>query len=391
MKPILSTPPLWLAAGFALCVSSVPIDAAPQLRRGQAAAWAGGVSLDASGNDAILLKEPTIATAPLGAWQALPGIPMPDYSFAPASLPLWHPFALYDVPLDAISTGRSRIPRHNGDGAPQLGGTVNWLAVTVSVSSASTGGPSSLFQRIVNQNGNPGAELVSRYLDPAGVLPSEIGERTLLEASRSELGYGLASAHDIDGFDYALGMMTYNEPEWVVLFREDENEFYFSVPAGWADANPTSIFWYDGVSWHPPHGGDIYRMTWDPETMLWGAPQVEVPWTALVHESDDLDVDALDVDPENGVVVFSATQDSGWSSQLMIFQEPQGTQPGFPPVPLANSGGGRVTTDIDIADNDDEVDAVCTFDPELGLTSFIAGLADQNPVGGPYQTLWAAA
>ncbi|MEM1448173.1 MAG: hypothetical protein AAF957_03470 [Planctomycetota bacterium] len=358
----------------------------PQLYRGMAAVWSAGVSLATSGSpDQIRLKPPFISSTPLAVWSAHPGVTFADYSLNAANFATTHPFrvALPTAPveIDAISTGLSRIIRHDGSGTPQLGGAfANWMGVTVSVSSGTIGDVGSHIRRVSDAGGNVGAELYTFYMDPTAALASGFNGQTLLETTRLELGYGFMSTEDIDGFDYALGMLTFNQATVArPFFWGDRDNLFFSVSRSWAQANAGTLFYADASQTliGEAHPGDIYQMRFNTSTSEWGLPTQYADWSELSQNIEEIDVDALDIDTLSNVIIYSTTVETEQAGQIMVRQRARPGDPNplaYPPVPLADAAGVPIEERVNVTDNGGEVDAVCTFDPERDEISQMGGI-----------------
>lgn len=369
--------------------AAVQVGATPTLHRGMAAAWSAGLSIEGSSSH-VLLKPPGRVTAPIQGWAAQPGISNPDFSLT--ALAANHPLAsaLGGSPIDAMSTGRSRIPRHDGTGIPGMSGQqINWLAVAVSVSSDSLGSAGHI-ERLTSASIDPGAEIIAHYMDPGGALDPNLTGKTLVETRRSDLGFAQSGSENINMLDYALGAMTFNESTAAsTFFYPTTNEIYFSISAAWSQANSSALFAADsgGTLTYYPHPGDVYHMEWNTGTNAWDLPTIHISKDDLVEGTETVaelfDVDALDIDPEELVVVYSATLEAGLSDQLMVYQEQDLSTSvnaqRSTSRPLRENTGRRVTYRLGITDLVDEVDALCTYDPEVGNYDDLCATASTGP------------
>lgn len=361
----------------------------PQRHRGMAPAWAASTTL-AGVPGSLFAKPPGRGSGPMPAWAATSSNPsIADFSFT--TFPSTHPFsgqpAGYPVEMDAFSTGRSRIPRHDIDGAPELTGPMtNWMAVAVSVSNNSNGAGSGHISRVRGDQIDPGAEIIAHYLDPNGALDPNLNDGTFVETRRSDLGFPQNGSQDVTSLDYPLGALTHNQTTAAsILFTGEENVAYFSVSLDWFMNGNTANF-ADDISGNPvnAHPGDIYRMEYT--SGAWERPTVHVSRFELAAgttvDPNSVDVDALDLDADGEVILFSATRASAFDSQLMVMQRAGGTNPGNPsPLtsrPMMANASSRLTAKleiVDVANIGDEADALCTFDPEKDTYDPLAGIA----------------
>ncbi|QDV05732.1 hypothetical protein Poly30_12330 [Planctomycetes bacterium Poly30] len=355
---------------------STPNSPNPQIHRGMAPAWAATLTL-ASADDELQLKPPGRISAPIGSWAPGTNTTVADFTFS--QLVTNHPFSLQGpnspVAMDAFSTGRSRIPRFDSDGVPLLAGATiaNWMAIAVSVSNGSNGINNGHISRVRANQIDPGAEIIAHYLDPNNALDVNLRGKTLVETRRADLGFAQNGPEDITSLDYPLGALTYNQSTAAsVFFTGDQNTVYFSVSKEWYQAGNTAAFADDGSgSLVDAHPGDIYGMTFSGNE--WQMPFVHVSRVELANGTsvnpDLIDVDALDMDADNGVFLFSSTQETGFPSQLMVMQRNDLNGNGkLTSRPLKANSNTKLTDKLDISDavDGDEADALCTFDPEIG-------------------------
>ncbi len=378
--------------------SSAPLaqlnSTSPQIHRGMAAAWSATVNFSGS-QQTLSLKPPGRVSSPIGAWAPEPQIPIADFTFT--NLVPNHPFANQpagqQVRMDATSFGRSRIPRHPGNGAPSLSGvSTNWMTVAVSVSNSANGLPGGHIANVKANGNSPGAEIIAHYMDPNAALDQNLNDQTLVETRRRDLGFPQNGSADITSLDYPLGARTFAESTSAsIFFSGDDSAIYFSVSRSWVMAGVTSNFAYDkNGQWVDANAGDIYKMAYAGGS--WGVPTVHVSRAELIAGTgvsiDLVDVDGLDLDADGEVIIFSATKESNFSNQLMILQRAGGNSPtttpgtsaGYNSTPLVTEGGVTVTSKLDVSDTGDELDAVCTFDPEKDTFDDQVATA-ANPLG----------
>lgn len=360
----------------------------PQPFRGIASTWAAGISVRNSNvgtsPDPILVKVPGVSSTAPAPWAPVPNVSVADYDIN-VLFPN-HP----NIDLDGFSAGQSIIERHQGNGVPDFGSQTAWLSLTASVSSGSQGLGGGHIRRVTGFNIDPGAELIGHYFkDSVGLGPGFEGS-TLIEATKLELGYDINDSVDIDAIDYSIGMLTYNQNTAAsTFFLNNQTQFYFTVSRDWANTQSLPFAYSTPTATTPTinaHPGDVYVMTWTGTTgQPWANPTVYLSHNDLAPNNAQFDLDAIDVDPGNKTLIFSATKESGLASQLMIFQEAdpnaQKHVAGQSSRPL-RSKAGLITQEISVSDNGDEITAVCSFDPELGSFSNLMGInASIDPTG----------
>lgn len=305
--------------------------------------------------------------------------------------------ALADIEIDAMSSGNGVIPS-NVAGVPTI--TEAWLGIAVSIADGENGAVGSHYRAAVNASLSAGSEISAYYFEQSDGIDDSLIGSTTLETSRAQFGLP-NGGEDITAFDYGMGVFTTVAPDAAsVFFNEGDESFYFSVSSAWAIANSSltdfAESYLDPTVTVAPHGADIYRLRWA-GSAGWIGPYV---WT----RAEDLglnrlssDVDALDVDESEMNVVYSATSTShfvkastGDVGQIMVVE--MAPHPGFSndlraeraPMAVANAAHDgsapvqRVGVRVGIVNGgsgtEEEVDAVCTFDPEATLGGRLLGV-----------------
>lgn len=400
--------------------------------RGEAAEWPAGVLVNnGASSNSILIKAPTDQTS-----GGVTTPPAPSVSGSGAGDPrfaLTTLMSIYDndpripsIEIDALSSGNAQIAGANG-GVPSAGSA--WLAVTAGVSADSSGEPGSYFERSKAFFGDPGSDVVGYYFSQSTLLNPALPGNAVLEANRLHMGIAPGTGGDLTALDYGIGLHEFNVALPAGATFPVSNYVFFSVTSSWAAAakqvNPQLGFAHEFdlagnyLGRRTPNGTDIYMMGWLPDAhgaYDWRGPFMWASGDDLgfVRGDASADLDALDVDP-SGHVVYSPRRGSPMTipsvdvSQLMIAHLDQGhlnTGLGIvvrrgssmnvePPTALRdNVAGGspvKVTTKIGVGDvippaeDGDEVDLVCTFDPHTTIAPVYVAVARPQPPGAAVQ------
>ena len=371
-------------------------DIPPALLQGRASAWAAAVVV----NDASPQSGSQVRIKLAGNQSAFPAAaPLVVGSWAPSYAMTHLSSAFAGIEIDAHSSGNAWIPHLNSNGVPEL--VDRWLAVTVSVSSTSTGANNSPWSRGTSANRHAGSDLVSYYFDGSvGVSPMLVGN-IAQETSREDFGFATGSNADIAALDYGLGVNTVSQAPNRLFPRQDD--YFFSVSKAWADswntANssspPSFASRVNSSVMHRPHPGAVYRVIWNGS--LWSAPILYLSATELGLSPATGDIDALEVSPGTRMVMFSATPTSGFDTsattdligpadQIMLFEEGMSGSRSTVRELKHSSGGSNdlVRKRLKLGNQaENNVDALCAIDPEQGV-------ADICPAVGSPTTQWSA-
>jgi hypothetical protein len=301
----------------------------------------------------------TTLVHPNGFSQAAPGTFAPG-SMTPDLRAILTAFgAPATVDLDDFSTGRDEL-LIDGNGVldvdPEL-----WSVWSFSLREGAVGAPGSLIAQQAAE-GDLGATVFS-YILPGSGLPPQLVGRTQRSHSRGDLGLGASGVVEVDGLDLPLmlgvdqGLALLNgmpavEPGFGPLVGSPA--IYFTVSHATRDFVPGA--WWGSTS---RSGATILCVKPSPFGGGWGAPQVFLSYTELGLGQDE-DIDALAVDAANERVLFSVTGNLRDQFLFLDFS----TDGASNPVPVTTPSGTRVSDEIGKAQNDD-VDAVCTLDPDL--------------------------
>ena len=379
---------------------SAPVQALPQgvtfeATRGLASSFPIGVIV---GGEAALTGG--VRVKPVGDRGGLPplfdptrhpvGTSQPDFSAVRE-----HPHQLtVPMDIDAHSTGNARMPRFGGvsqidtsvtldPGVPNLG-LNQWYSIAIGLDGTAANSAGTSFFN------NPLNEVVSYYFrDNNGVDPI-YADGSLVDLKRANLGFNGHPDRYLKAMDYGIGFITFDTQTMSNGFFDYRDRYYFSVTPTYAsNFNTASVGYFAatkdnfGIPEHPAHPGDVYRRVWDGTT--WGFPEI-------FFSADELgmaingDIDAIDLNPDNEVIVFSVSSAAdfvsslttvGEQSQIMVFQREQLSHPDAPfavastAVRDRTSSGtdsAKVTERVgirDIGDGDpDNIELVCQIDPE---------------------------
>lgn len=371
-------------------------DIPPILLQGRASSWAAGVIV----NDAPAQSGSQVRIKLAGNQTAFPAqAPLVVGSWAPSYAMTHLTNAFPGIEIDAHSSGNAWIPNLDSNGVPNL--VDRWLALTVSVSSTSTGANNSPWSRGSVGGRHAGSDLVSYYFDGSvGVSPMLVGN-IAQETSREDFGFATSSTADLAALDYGLGVNTVSQIPTRLFPRQ--GDYFFSVSQAWATSwNTTHASSPPAFASEPnssvmsrPHPGAVYRVIWNGSA--WSSPILEYTASELGLSPATGDIDALEVSPGTNMVLFSATPASsflssattdliGPSDQLMLFEA--GTGGNRSTVrELKHSSGAQndlVRKRLKLGNQtESNVDALCAIDPELGV-------GDICPSVGSPTTQWSA-
>ncbi len=259
--------------------------------------------------------------------------------------------------IDDISLGRDEIL---ADASGMLSVPVNaWGLLSFSFKQGAVGAPGS---RIAQEAalGSIGGALFSWVL-PGSAYPAQLVGRTERSHSRAELG--LPSGAEVDAVDFPLmlgrdqGTLTTIEPGFGPLVGAAQT-IYFTVSSATASLVPS--FWWGSTASNVPSGANILRVTRASATSPWGPPSVFRFWHELGLAQNE-DIDGLAVDTLANKLLFSCV---GTARDQFLFVDM--STDGGAAVPLKKQDGTNVSTSIGKGQNDD-VDAICTLDPQLAL------------------------
>lgn len=278
--------------------------------------------------------------------------------------------------MNAISTGNDNLPIQAGPYAgsePEYwevvsGGQSGWAAISLSVSDDPEVPPAgtALASRYTGPGNGIGSDLFSYWFDTNVNIPSD-----LIDVAHFDLGHehiGAGSSSQITGLD------TYMPA--VVESRGTPNHVVQVIRKWFFTLTPDTVTNITGPNWSTyvgafncleSHIGTnyVYTADWTPGS---GWSKISVEFTpAELGLTGGGDIDAIaffDVPNNRERIVFSLSlATSAGREQLLVGgAEVLGASSGN--KPLRVSGGARITAKIGIG-NATEVDAICTYDPEV--------------------------
>lgn len=287
------------------------------------------------------------------------------------------------IDVDDISTGRDEV-LVDTSGVLQVP-TFRWSVWSFSLKNGAVGLPGSAIAAEA-ASGSVGSALFSWVL-PGSNLPPQVVGVTERSHSRRDLGLGGVNP-EVDGIDFPLalgldqglalaGGAVAVEPGFAPLIGFPQ-AIYFTVSSATAPLVPAA--WWGGT---PPSGATIFVTLKSSPAGGWSPPFVFRPYFDLgLAQSED--IDALAYDAANEKLLFSTT---GTSRDQFLF-EYLGTDGAAVPTPVTTTSGTPVSTTVGKAQNDD-VDAVCTLDPQLTTFGGLPPGGDDfgSSVGAPRQGL----
>ena len=383
-----SLPPTCRAAafaGFLACSVSAqstpapgdPVD--PAVAQGLFSAWPVALTYSVAGGEPLLAP----IAGPLRGAPAKPTFDpngsLPDYSFG-AMFPHLSVAERQHVRLDGASSGNALVPPIDqwtvsyavpgGAMQPDLAASNRWLALSMSVTAASPATQNPLIPA-----GHDGSDIVSYFFTGSGGIPQSFVGARHLEQSQSQLH--IPAGSDIGAFDLQLGVLLAAPDLDLTNVAPNEGILYFSVALETAQAlagdplngvPPVNFAAPDLASGAtlPADAATIYRMEWQPTGNAsgggaWTLPVVHLGRADLgLTSHSQEDVDALTVDEATGIVIYSTTRASDPSrDQIRIYH------PCYPLIRRLVNAADQLLDDLMGIDQFDDVDGLCSTDPEV--------------------------
>ena len=343
------------SSSLLIVLSTTHAIASAQLEtRGPMAAYAAGISLSEVGPfDVLRLKDagdqsgfPYAATAatPFGATQP------PDFSHAAMFA---DDFA--SIEIDAMSTGNDLLPVDAVTGVINIGN--RWGAIAASVTRGASGLPGGWVEARASQQLGPGtgADIISYWIDGSSGIGGQVVGEHFLEQGTEHLG--LPPQSELDALDFFIPpIRTSENPDNLLFFAT--TKFYFSVSSGCVSGlSPTF------TSLGPINGATIFLIEWEENNGVW---RWSDPTVVLTHQQLGLtsqhDVDALAYNDLGSTVVFSTVIDANLAGpqpeQLLV------SNGSWSNATLLVDSTTGVAEKLRIDGLQDDVDALCIFDPE---------------------------
>ena len=339
--------------GLASLSSAQVHSAGPLLGASVAIAVDGGVGADA---DARTLIHPNGLHTAVQLFPAGSGQPDLQTILAQHAAP--------NLDIDDISSGRDDImvdPNGFTD-PPQFG----WGMFTFSFHPGAQGAAGS--RLAAEPAADRAAAIFSWILPESEVPPPLIG---VVERSHSRDELGLQHNENVDSLDVPL-LLGMDQGSWLTIEPGFQSllppirEIYFTV-ANNSLANVPASWFIDPATGGPiPASGATVLVTREVAgTPLWTVPQIYRTYSDLGLQQAD-DIDALAVDATRNELIVSCVGHA-YDQLLFIDATTDGT-----PRPIKQPGGIPVSTAIGSAGNDD-IDAVCTLDPQVRITGSGSG------------------
>lgn len=326
--------------------------------RGPLAGAAVAVALDGvvvGGTDATArVHRNGFASGPL---QAVPaGSALPNLGAILAAYP-----ALAGLDVDDVSLGRDDVlfdELGNSEVPPS-----SWSVVSFSLrtGAAPAGQPGS---RIAEEAllGPIGGSVFSWIQDGAWLPPELVGP---LERSHSRQELGIGPTAEVDSLDLPLvlgadqgtlasfdsGFVALDPPPYSIYFTVSHATRHLIPAAWWGGSAPTAL----------RSGASILVTSRTAVGGSWTQPAVWKHFFELGLAQDD-DIDGLAIDTVRQRILFSCVGHAH-ADQFLVLD--YGTDGGAQPVPAKAPSGTPVSDVVGAAGNDD-VDAICTLDPQIG-------------------------
>lgn len=262
-----------------------------------------------------------------------------------------------NVDVDDLSTGRDDV-------LVDTTGTIHvptsaWGVLSLSFKNGAVGLPGSRLAAEAAAGAVGGH--VFTWVLPGSALPANaVG---VVERSHSRGELGLPVGADVDDLDFTVPMgrdqnaLNSIEPGFSALLPSLPS-IYFTVANTSLAAVPTSWWNWNGVA-TTPSGATIFRVQMAAVAAVWGTPQVFQPYFQLGLSVNE-DIDGLAYDEPNQKLLFSCT---GNARDQLLFLD-LSTDVGGPPIVVKKADGTPVSQAVGTAQNDD-IDAICTLDPQL--------------------------
>jgi len=290
----------------------------------------------------------------------LPTVPLPA---APSAPDLRQIFAALGAPagigVDDISTGRDDV-LFDGNGVMAVPPS-SWGVLSFSLRNGAVGAPGSRIAQQVAE-GDVGATLFSWVL-PGSAVPAQLIQRTERSHSRQELGLAGAGVLEVDAIDVPLLLgldqqgLSQLEPGFQVLIQAPQ-AIYFTVSHATRHLVPAA-WWLFGGNPTLSSGASILRVLKSSQFSAWSTPHVFVPYGVLGLARDE-DIDGLAYDGVREKLLFSVV---GTARDQFLFHDVSTDAPGNLDAKMPD-GVDKVSDHVGKAQNDD-VDAICTLDPQI--------------------------
>jgi hypothetical protein len=286
-----------------------------------------------------------------------PTVPLPPVPSSADLSVILHPFGGDAVDIDDISTGRDDV-LFNGNGVVDVPPN-SWGVLSFSMRNGSLGQPGSEIAAQAAE-GSIGAAVFTWML-PGSAVPAELFGPAVRSHSRAELGLPAAGTVEVDGLDVPLmlgldqGNLQQLEPSFVPLIQNPQ-AIYFTVSS--ATCNLVPGWFVFGGQATPPSGATVLRVLKSSPGGTWTPPHVFLLHSTLGLAASE-DIDGLAYDEARQRLLFSTR---GTARDQFLFHDVSTDAPGYEDA--KDQDGVKVSEKVGKLQNDD-VDAICTLDPQL--------------------------
>lgn len=347
MPALRTTATAFAAAAAAALAAQSPLSGGPLAGSPVAIGVDGGSSL---GPDATTLFHRSGFTGAPVPFPAGPGSPNLQAILAGFGAP--------NVDVDDFSTGRDDVlVAVNGRiDVPAMA----WGMFTFSFRNGAVGTPGSRLAAEAAAGAVGGA--VFSWILPGSSVPAPLIGAVARSHSRRELGLSTAGSPEVDVLDtpivlgYDQATLNAIEPGFGAFFPTPQ-AIYFTVSTASVPLVPAA--WWNVTGGPPaPSGATILRVVKSSHQGQWSSPQVFRAYWQLGLSTGE-DIDGLAYDEASQKLVFSCV---GNQRDQLLFLD---LSTDFVlPVPVTKQDGTPVSQAVGTGQNDD-IDAVCTLDPQL--------------------------
>ena len=377
----------------ATAVAQIPPVPTPLIRRqGPFSSWPIGIVERDQGTGTILQVEP----APRSGSPVAPVVHPDRPNWTIASLfPHLTPMLQFKIGFSAIDSGNAILPgtwqQFTSDSGtvgikPDLLFDNRWLALSASFTDTSP-----LIGHPLLTAGQ-GSHLISYFFLNSPDIPTELPGSLHIEQTEAQIG--LSSSSDIQGFDFALGMLMSNPEDDLPLYAPHDDVLYFSVTrqfvSDWTQYGQGQTQAFAATKQdpmmlsEPPDAGVVYRSTWNENTSSW-SPPLEFRSLAELGLLAGENIDGLTVDDSREIVIFSTDRQGPVRRQQVLMHDIDLMPAPLGHLPLYDVDDTPIEIKLGVGEEDD-IDGLCGIDPEA--TGSDAGVAVGTPRPGRFAAFY---
>ena len=311
-----------------------------------------------------------------GSPVAFPGVvgPSPAWPGSPNLQAILAQFGGAGLEVDDFSTGRDDVLVDSNGVIAVPGGA--WGAFTFSFTNGAVGQANSRLAAEVAEAAaavppaTVGGVVFSWILPGSFNVPAALIGRVERSHSRRELGLSSVGNPEVDALDtpIVLGFdqsnLTTLEPQ-LLPFLPTPQRIYFTLSSAAAAAAPMAWWQQAGTPSTPSGATILYVERTSQFAGGWTPPRVFCSCLRL-GLSPTFDIDALAYDDANQKLVFSLVGNTPFDQLSFVDLG----NDGGPPVPVKGPGNTPVSQAVGAAQGDD-IDAVCTLDPQLRTQGWV--------------------